>query len=199
MTIEQEFRHINEIACNGSTICAQFDRSAIISSVLMQLRSALNANVCTVFQLIPGSQYFSALPNCDDVPGILLPASLLDELNAAGLTRYLQNRLHGALLRAPTRDHSALLLIFELADTMRPDGLEQAALSEAQALLHLLFTPPAAISNDGISAQAADRQDDAQDVLSRLTEAQALVVDLINEMLQAPFDRLDKTIVSTPE
>ncbi|NBB97922.1 MAG: PAS domain-containing protein [Alphaproteobacteria bacterium] len=190
MTIGQDFRRVEKTARHGPVTDASFDRAGIISTVLDKLREVFGATVCTVLELPLGATHFAARPGFDDLPDTALPASLLDQVGPDGAIPGLSPTLYSSLLRAPTPDKTALILVLELPDGVQPGPHAQTALAEAGALLQLLFgkddTHPV--------AAAPVRQDDARGALSRLTEAQALVVDLINEMLQARFDRIDRTI-----
>ena len=194
MTIEQDFRRVEKTAEHNPATGLPFDRAGIISTVLAKLRAVFDANICTVLELRSGATHFSQLPGFDGLAGTELPATLLSQLGAQGVLVGLPPRICSGLLRAPTPDDPALVLVLELPDERQPDANARTALAEATALLQLLFAHEAKPGEAGHVAGAALRPDDARGALSRLTEAQALVVDLINEMLQAPFDRMDRTI-----
>ena len=194
MTIEQDFRRVEKTAQVGPVTGARFDRAGIISAVLAKLQEVLRAKICTVLELPRGATHFATVAGYDALPDAVFPADLLDRLADDGALLGLTPTLYCSLLRAPMPHNPALILALELPGDVQPDTYAQTALAEATAVLRLLFGQDGKRSDSGPAAAATARQDDARGALSRLTEAQALVVELINEMLQARFDRMDKTI-----
>jgi PAS domain S-box-containing protein len=191
MTIGQPFNRAGKSAAQAPETGVPFDRTGIMAAILAKLCATFPADLCTLLELKPGASQFSALPGFDDVSSAGLPASLLDQLLPEGPLVCLNSRLYAMLLQAPMRDHPARILAIRLPEGGLPGHHAQPALAEATALLKVLLGPDTMTTAGHAPNRAA--QADAQGALSRLTEAQALIVDLINEMLRARFDKIDAT------
>ncbi len=194
MTIEQDFRRVGKSAERGPAPDVPFDRIGIIATVLDKLRNTFSASICTVLQLQRDATRFSALTGYDELSDTVLSATILDQFGPEGAPVALGPKLYASLLRMPKSDVPALMLVVEMSTDMQPGTDAQTALAEASAILRLLFAHEAMPSHAGAVVDQVVWHDDAQGALSRLTEAQALVVDLINDMLQTRFDRMDKAI-----